>query len=88
MSKMTRKALIKSRWKPSLETVRTVYDGVPDKSILRRLCSLCLTASLRKFIYDIDYGIWETVKIIKTSLAGSAKKFIYAHSLTVLLSWL
>ena len=56
-----RKAIIEGRWKPSPDTARTVYDGVPAKSILRRLCSLGLTVSLGKSSHCIDCGIWETV---------------------------
>lgn len=40
ISNLLRKAITEGRWKPSPDTARTVYDGVPAKSILRRLYSL------------------------------------------------
>ena len=61
ISNVIRKAITEDRWKPSPETARIVFDGVPAESILRRLCSLGLLVSLGKSNHRADCGIWETV---------------------------
>lgn len=63
ISNILRKAITEGRWKPSPDIARRVYDSVPVKSILRRLCSLGLTVSLGKMGHRTDYGIWEAVFI-------------------------
>ncbi len=61
ISDLIRKAVSEGRWKPSPDMMRTVYDGVPANSILRRLCALGFTVSLGKAGHRMDYSIWKTV---------------------------
>ena len=61
ISKVIRKAITEGRWKPSPDSARTVYDGVPAELILRWLCSFGLTVSLGKSNHRTDCGIWEIV---------------------------